>query len=198
MIAETMQGTSRLLEALEKLGEWAGSAAGGGPSGAPSQDAVRAFEEALDSVSVPADAADQGASASAFSEVQAEAALPGPAEYMPPVDSAAQSAAPEGSYKAVTADFFSDTGSAGAASDTTAAQPSAAGPAEGSSAMQDDPARELLQRLEACAQSGSSITPQELFRIQYLMGVLKVQVQAGLKTSQQSTQGLENMLRQSG
>ena len=48
VIPEAAQGSARLLEALEKLAEWAGSGPGGnGPSGPPSEDVVRAFEEAL-------------------------------------------------------------------------------------------------------------------------------------------------------
>ena len=48
MLPEIAQGSARLLEALEKLAEWAGSGPGGnGPSGSPSEDVVRAFEQAL-------------------------------------------------------------------------------------------------------------------------------------------------------
>ena len=48
MLPEVAQSASRLMEALEKLSEWAGSGPGGnGPSGPPSDDVVRAFEEAM-------------------------------------------------------------------------------------------------------------------------------------------------------
>ena len=47
MIPASAQGATKLLEALEKLSQWAGEPSGGGPSGAPSRELVRAFEEAL-------------------------------------------------------------------------------------------------------------------------------------------------------
>lgn len=47
MIPAPAQGATKLLEALEKLSQWAGEPSGGGPSGAPSRELVRAFEEAL-------------------------------------------------------------------------------------------------------------------------------------------------------
>ena len=40
--------------------------------------------------------------------------------------------------------------------------------------------------------------PDALFRAQYLAGMLKVQVQTGLKTSQSASQGMESILRQQG
>ena len=40
--------------------------------------------------------------------------------------------------------------------------------------------------------------PEELFRVQYLVGMLKVQAQAGQQTSQSASQGMESLLRQQG
>ena len=60
MIAASAQGATRLLEALEKLAQWAGEPSGGGPSGAPSRELVRAFEEALSLPPADASAAAAG------------------------------------------------------------------------------------------------------------------------------------------
>ena len=60
MIAASAQGATRLLEALEKLAQWAGEPSGGGSSGAPSRELVRAFEEALSLPPADASAAAAG------------------------------------------------------------------------------------------------------------------------------------------
>lgn len=62
MIPAPAQGATKLLEALEKLSQWAGEPSGGGPSGAPSRELVRAFEEALSTAPPegPAAAAGEG------------------------------------------------------------------------------------------------------------------------------------------
>ena len=80
MIAASAQGATRLLEALEKLAQWADEPSGGGPSGAPSRELVRAFEEALSSPPADASAAAAGGTGAAPA---ATALLPGPAESMP-------------------------------------------------------------------------------------------------------------------
>ena len=81
MIPASAQGATKLLEALEKLSQWAGEPSRGGPSGAPSRELVRAFEEALSTAPVegPAAAAGEGSTAAS----SAAALLPGPAESMP-------------------------------------------------------------------------------------------------------------------
>ena len=45
---------------------------------------------------------------------------------------------------------------------------------------------------------GANIGPDALFRAQYLAGMLRVQAQTGLKTSQSASQGMESVLRQQG
>ena len=88
MIPASPQGATKLLEALEKLSQWAGEPSGGGPSGAPSRELVRAFDEALSTAPPegPAAAAGEGGPTAS----SAAALLPGPAEAMPcpPVDGA--------------------------------------------------------------------------------------------------------------
>ena len=63
---------------------------------------------------------------------------------------------------------------------------------------EENPARELGRLLEEFSSPGAIIGPDALFRAQYLVGMLKVQAQAGLKTSQSASQGMENILRQQG
>ena len=66
------------------------------------------------------------------------------------------------------------------------------------SPREENPARELGRLLEEFSSPGAIIGPDALFRAQYLVGMLKVQAQAGLKTSQSASQGMENILRQQG
>ena len=199
MIAETAQGATKLLEALEKLGDWAGGAAtGGGPSGPPAQEVVRAFEEALDAASVQTGATEQGALASAPPDSLERAVLPGPAEQVPSVQSV--EALPESGAQpaAQGMEVVAVDGPTGPVSSAIVSEPASLEQTGGRPMAQEDPAQELFRRLENTARPGSVLTPQELFRIQYLVGILKVQVQAGVSSSQQSTQGMESLLRQSG
>ena len=198
MIAETAQGATKLLEALERLGDWAGgTATGGGPSGPPAREVVRAFEEALDAASAQPGSVDQGTLASVPQQGDTASVLPGPAEQVPSVQGVEPSSAGGDAFARVAERPPAD-GPAGSASSTAAPGTAAPEQSAGRSVAQEDPAQELFRRLESYAQPGSVVTPQELFRIQYLVGMLKVQVQAGISSSQQSTQGMENLLRQSG
>ena len=94
VIPEAAQGSARLLEALEKLAEWAGSGPGGnGPSGPPSEDVVRAFEEALAGPSEGAEAEAAEMVDAGNASVPPDAAgmadapyAPGPAESVPPLE----------------------------------------------------------------------------------------------------------------
>ena len=196
MIVESAQGATKLIEALEKLGDWAGGAtSGGGPSGPPAREVVRAFEEALEAAPVQPGGVDQGALASAPEQAGEAATLPGPAEQVPSVHEAGPSM-PDGVEPVEQGMELAR--SDGPAPSTATSRTSAPEQVEGRAVSQEDPAQELFRRLDNYAQPGNVITPQELFRIQYLVGMLKVQVQAGLNSSQQSTQGMENLLRQSG
>ena len=81
MIPSSAQGATKLLEALEKLSQWAGEPSGERPSGTPSRELVRAFEEALSTAPAegPAAAAAEGVTAAPTATMF----LPGPAESMP-------------------------------------------------------------------------------------------------------------------
>ena len=171
MIPASAQGATKLLEALEKLSQWAGEPSGGGPSGAPSRELVRAFEEALSTAPPegPAAAAGEGGPTAS----SAAALLPGPAAAMPAAAGGAD--VPVG--QEVT-------------------EPQAVFQSEGIS--RQDVLEELGQLLERVSAQGAAISPQELLHVQQLVGMLNVQAKVGVQTSQQTTQGLEGLLRQSG
>ena len=63
----------------------------------------------------------------------------------------------------------------------------------------EDSLNEMLgQLLERVSGQRAAISPQELLHVQQLVGMLNVQAKVGVQTSQQTTQGLEGLLRQSG
>lgn len=199
MIPASTQGATKLLEALEKLSQWAGEPSGGGPSGAPSRELVRAFEEALSTAPAegPAAAAGEGATTAS----PATALLPGPAESMPCPPVAGTGG--ESSLPAVeqNGSFFSVEQSAAAGgADVPAGQevrePQAVFQSEG--IFRQDVLEELGQLLDRVSGQGAAISPQELLHVQQLVGMLNVQAKVGVQTSQQTTQGLEGLLRQSG
>lgn len=214
VLAEVTQSASRLLEALEKLSEWAGSGPGGnGPSGPPSDDVVRAFEEAM--TEGPAQETEMAAGVVDFPPVST---APGPAASMPgpggdmqvtesldavaatpdaassvsapggPDRAASPAADPQQRVDAVRAPEAVDTRSATTAPDHVTVRAS----------RPENPAHELARLLEQFSGQGTVIGPQDLFRAQYLVGMLKVQVHAGFKVSQSTSQGMENVLRQQG
>jgi len=59
-----------------------------------------------------------------------------------------------------------------------------------------DQVTELAQLLEKAG--GSQISPVDLYRIQYLVGIFKVQTTGAVKVSQQVGQGFESLLKQQG
>lgn len=59
-----------------------------------------------------------------------------------------------------------------------------------------DQVTELSQLLEKAG--GGQISPVELYRIQYLVGIFKVQTTGAMKVSQQAGQGFEALLKQQG
>ena len=212
MISASAQGATKLLEALEKLSEWAGSMPGGGSSAAPPRELVQAFEAALAAPSEVVSTAGQGA-ATGSPQPAGDAVLPGPAESLSSSDmSSASSVTQQASMQD---DPLS--GSAGQELPLPREAPSAAEtderrytpsaeipPEEGPSVSgpaanrQEDLVGELARLLENATHPQAMLGPQELFRLQYLVGMLNVQAKAGVQTSQQTTQGLESLLRQSG
>ena len=191
MIPASAQGATKLLEALEKLSQWAGEPSGGGPSGAPSRELVRAFEEALSTAPPegPAAAAGEGGPTAS----SAAALLPGPA-----VDGAGAegSLAVEQSGNPLAVEQPAAAGGADVPAGQEVTEPQAVFQSEGIS--RQDVLEELGQLLERVSAQGAAISPQELLHVQQLVGMLNVQAKVGVQTSQQTTQGLEGLLRQSG
>lgn len=198
MIAASAQGATRLLEALEKLAQWAGEPSGGGPSGAPSRELVRAFEEALSLPPADASAAAAGGTGGAPA---ATALLPGPAESMPCPSVAGTGA--EGSPspveqagKGLAVERPAAAGGADVPAGQEVKEPQDVFQSEGIS--RQDALEELGRLLERVSGQGALVSPQELLHVQQLVGMLNVQAKVGVQTSQQTTQGLESLLRQSG
>ena len=203
MIAVSGQGATRLMDALEKLSEWAGSGAGSSPSGAPSAELVQEFESALSgqpdgSQGMTADVQSGAQNGESFSGTPEN--LPGPAESMPTL-----SVEDGGHVSAEYADVrFSGVDSMQTAQPSDITPPQSAGASaqvDGSSSAtspEGDQMRELVDLLGEISQPGAVISPDMLYRTQYLMGMLKMQMQAGMKTSQNASQGMENILRQQG
>lgn len=63
--------------------------------------------------------------------------------------------------------------------------------------LSQDQVQELLELMQEIANNQTIQAPQ-LFRMQYLVGMLNVQTKIGLKVSQNAGQSVENILRQSG
>ena len=201
---EVAQSSSRLMEALEKLGEWAGSGAGNGPSGPPSRDLVRAFEDALSGSSGETELSETpGAADAAGAELP-----PGPAESVPSFDDKGTQAverktsvpdAPVAESVELHPELRPE---AVSSAESVGADTRSLGPAEAGFRMEfregENPVQELGRLLEDFSRPGAVVGPEELFRVQYLVGMLKVQAQAGQQTSQSASQGMESLLRQQG
>lgn len=199
MIPASAQGATKLLEALEKLSQWAGEPSGERPSGTPSRELVRAFEEALSTAPAecPAAAAAEGGTAAPT----ATTLLPGPAESMPcpPLAGAgAETSLPpvEQAGNGLAVERPAAAGGADVPAGQVVTEPQAVFQSEGIS--RQDALEELGRLLERVSGQGAPISPQELLHVQQLVGMLNVQAKVGVQTSQQTTQGLEGLLRQSG
>ncbi len=175
MLPETTQGAGRLMEVLEKLSRWAGNDAGGyTPSGMPSDAAVQAFEEALNSPD-PERLSVSSAPDGPPGVTTDDAILPGPADVVP---------------------SLSPTGDASTGSVAEVQQPAAADRTDMRPEGKTDGLRQELERLlQNISQPDVPVGPESLFRAQYLMGMLKVQAQAGINSSGQVSQGMESVLR---
>ena len=59
-----------------------------------------------------------------------------------------------------------------------------------------DDVQEVARLLERV--TGGNLSAVELYRLQYLVGMLQVQASSGSKVSQQAGQGIESLLKQQG
>ncbi len=194
---------SRLLAALEKTGISSGAELRSdfGPSGQPDPELVRAFEEALEGGSESVSPGTPGIDDTAGSNEQPPADVQ-PAEEtqlrtegLPEGPQAME--APEAPEKIAdqseglrTADTNGFAPREAAATDA-APQPDASSRVEGSDGLRE--LENILGRIES-----GQLRAEDLFRMQYLAGMLKVHAESGMKASQKMAQGFESLLRQKG
>lgn len=205
------------LEALEGPGEGLGAGLGGDAAtgGQPfaeggAEQGGQAFQAGQPAV--------QGAEGPAgLADTDAAVRLDGDAAALRPVDDPSRAAAPDGTrgvpervdgvHDAAPAEaggLRDGTGPAERAGQTEqtkqADRAGASGPeaARGADApaTPDAQLREVGQLLERVA--GGQATPAELYRLQYMVGMLRVQASSGVQVSQQGSQGMEALLRQQG
>lgn len=187
---EVSHAASTLLSALEKMGQSAGSGlVSSGPQGMPAEDLVKAFQQAMEQPEIPqsdaaqlqqtSDVAGMPDAGCQIPDGPEHAVLPGPAEFMPPVQEAGQSPMLDNAAHAP---------QSASAIDQQAPH----------DASQQDWMQEVTSFLERISTPGATVSPEELYRVQHAVGMLKLGAQSGQQASQQSTQGLESILRQSG
>ena len=194
---------SRLLAALEKTGVSSGAELRSdfGPSGQPDPELVRAFEEALERGPEPASpgltetGGVEGSNEQSQMDVQptTETLLrtEGVPEGPPALD------APEAPEKiADQSEGLRTTETDGFAPREAAASDAPPRPDAPPRAEAGDGLRELeniLGRIES-----GQLRSEDLFRMQYLVGMLKVHAESGMKASQKMAQGFDSLLRQKG
>lgn len=180
-------GASKLLEALEKLGVSKGAELRSlGPQGEPPAELVRAFEDALHAPDGQGGPSVQGAAEGSREGGQG---TPDVAR----VDEAIPSGRSEGPVYGIPEGSRVD-GIGGPMRMEPASGPQAV---EGrSDAVQADGVQELARLLERVG--GGNASAAELYQLQFLVGMLRVQATGGAKLSQQVNQGFESLLKQQG
>jgi len=169
-ISSVASSSSKLLEALEKLGTSQGTdLRSTGPLGVPSQDVIRLFEDAMNN--------GQQNPQTVFSE---QKDLSHNVEQSPDTLSDG-TVRIDSTHSSAQADFLS--------------QP--VDSANKSSQVNHSAKNNIqeLQELIECLTQGN-INPSELYRLQYLIGMLKVHATSGEQTSQQISQSFESILKQ--
>lgn len=170
-------GTTKPLEALEKFNVSKGAELrSSGPQGQPSEALVHAFEDALNA---PTDR-----NGSVTTSVEPEAVSSGQATEFP---EEAVNRPHETSAQEWRADDVERVGF------RRVEEPETAQPVE---AHPDDSLRELTRLIERVG--GGNASAAELYRLQYLVGMLRVQATGGTQLSQQVNQGFESLLKQQG
>ena len=180
-------GVSKLLEALERLGVSPGAdlRSPEGPQGRPSPDVVRAFEEAL-----------KGGPSETQAAAPAEAALPGPAQSMP--SPAETEGLPLNAVSPVSeADAARmEVPGAGEIRPAEAVSRTGAPPEITAERPESEALREVARLVERVGSGGASMT--DLYQLQYMVGILRLQAGGGSHLSQQVNQGFESLLKQQG
>lgn len=182
-------GASKLLEALERLGVSPGAdlRSSEGPQGRPSPDVVRAFEEALKDGPSETQAAE-----SARTDVPGPAqAMPSPAETEVPATTAV---APVSEADAARMEVAPP--DEARLAEAQAVPRSDAPPRMEAERPEGEALREVVRLMERVGSGGASMT--DLYRLQYMVGMLRVQASGGSHLSQQVNQGFESLLKQQG
>jgi hypothetical protein len=192
---------SRLLAALEKTGVSSGAELRSdfGPSGQPDPELVRAFEEALER---GPETAPQGMPGGGDVPGSADRV---PMDAQPPVEGDFRTEAVSESHRGTDApeapEKIADQSEGLRTAETDGFAPreaadASAGPEAPRRGETGDGLRELHDILERMA--SGPLRAEDLFRMQYLVGMLKVQAESGMKASQKTTQGFDSLLRQKG
>jgi hypothetical protein len=210
------------LEALEGPGEGLGgdAATGGQPfAEGGAEQGGQAFQTGQPAAQGPVDLAGPAGpeGPSGLEGPDGAGRLDGDAAALRPVDDPSRAAAPDGTrgvpervdgvHDAAPAEAGGLRDGTGPAERAGQAEPAeqadrarASGPeaARGADApaTPDAQLREVGQLLERVA--GGQATPAELYRLQYMVGMLRVQASSGVQVSQQGSQGMEALLRQQG
>ena len=186
-------GASKLLEALEKLGVSKGAELRSlGPQGEPPAELVRAFEDALRAPDGQGGPSVQGVAEGSREHGPFEEA----GQDIPEVARTDEAIPPTPSEDPV---YGISEGSRIDGIGSTMRIESSSGPkaVEGrTDAVQTDGMQELARLLERVGGGNASAT--ELYQLQFLVGMLRVQATGGAKLSQQVNQGFESLLKQQG
>lgn len=194
---------SRLLAALEKTGVSSGAELRSdfGPSGQPDPELVRAFEEAMERGPEPVSPGSSGTDDATGLNEQAQIdvqpteqtqfqteAVPNGPQAMDAPEAPEKIADQSEGLRTAEANGFAPRE---AAATDAAPQPDASSRVEASDGLRE--LENILGRIES-----GQLRAEDLFRMQYLAGMLKVHAESGMKASQKMAQGFESLLRQKG
>lgn len=194
---------SRLLAALEKTGVSSGAELRSdfGPSGQPDPELVRAFEEALErgpeSVSPESSGTEDvtGLNEQPQMDVQPAEQTQLRTEAVPDGPQAIN--APEAPEKIPDQSEGLRTAETDGFAPREAAAPDAPPPQDAPPRTEAADGLRELENILGRIESGQ-LRAEDLFRMQYLAGMLKVHAESGMKASQKMAQGFESLLRQKG
>ncbi len=212
---------SKLLTALSELGNAAGSGLKSDGVGAPPDELVKAFADSMQNTGQDTPQAQDFLQDSETFEQNGQNSqhaneqhnfehklIKGPAESMPALSSSQETAPSQSvnnrdipSIQEVTNVQEGQSLDPRASYRMDNAQGTSSFASEVSKPLgQDASSKELIQELETILQKisepGNMLGQLELYRAQYIMGMLKMQAHTGMKVSQSTSQGLESLLKQ--